>query len=152
MNHFKDAYQAAVIANAKAFARSLADGGLKVAGDPSVGYTETHQVLVDVCYARGPQIAGQLEANNIICNYQAGPEDESFSASGMLRLGVAEMTRFGMGKDGFGELAQLIRDLILEGKQVKEAVTQLRQQYLELGYCFSGDAFDTQMNRLINSW
>jgi len=152
MNHFKDAYQAAVIANAKAFARSLADCGLKVAGDPSVGYTETHQVLVDVGYAKGPQIAGQLEANNIICNYQAGPEDESFSASGMLRLGVAEMTRFGMGKDGFGELAQLIGDLILKGKAVKEAVTQLRQQYLELDYCFSGDEFDTQMSRLMESW
>jgi hypothetical protein len=27
------------------------------------------------------------------CDYQAGPEDESFAASGALRLGIAEMTR-----------------------------------------------------------
>ena len=44
MNHFKDAYQPAVIANAKAFARALHDAGLDVAGDPAVDYTETHQV------------------------------------------------------------------------------------------------------------
>ena len=54
MNHFKDAYQPAVIANAKAFARALAAAGLKVAGDPAIGYTETHQVIVEVGYGRGP--------------------------------------------------------------------------------------------------
>ena len=151
MNYFKDAYQSAVIANAKAFARSLADRGLRVAGDPSIGYTETHQVLVDVGYARGPQIARRLEANNIICNYQAGPADESFSASGMLRMGVSEMTRFGMGKEGFEELAQLMREVIVEEKNVKQAVERLRQNYLTLGYCFSSDDFENQMGAVMES-
>ena len=150
MNHFKDDYQAAVIANAKAFARALNDCGLQVAGDPAVGYTETHQVLVDVGYARGVQIARRLEANNIICNYQAGPEDESFSASGMLRMGVSEMTRFGMGTRGFGKLAQLMRDVVLDKKNVKEEVSRLRQQYLEVEYCFKADAFEDQMKQMMN--
>jgi aminomethyltransferase len=145
MNHFKDAYQSAVIENAKSFARSLSECGLHVAGDPAVGYTETHQVLVDVGYARGPQIARQLEENNIICNYQAGPADESFSASGMLRMGVSEMTRFGMGKQGFEELAQLMRDAIVDKKTVKAAVTQLRQDYMQLHYCFDSADFEDQM-------
>jgi aminomethyltransferase len=149
MNHFKDAYQAAVISNAKSFARALTDSGLSVAGDPAVDYTETHQVLVDVGYARGPQIAQRLEANNIICNYQAGPEDESFSASGMLRMGVSEMTRFGMGPQGFQQLAQLMRDVIVDDRQVTEAASRLRQQYGELKYCFTGDAFEERMNDLI---
>ena len=46
MNHFKDAYQQAVIANAKAFAGRSSEAGLDVAGDPAVDYTETHQVIV----------------------------------------------------------------------------------------------------------
>src|ERR1017187_1128955 len=96
MNHFKDAYQRAVLANAKAFARALAAAGLDVAGDPGVGYTETHQVIVRVGYGRAPEVAGLLEENNIICNYQAAPDEEGFTAAGALRLGVAEMTRFGM--------------------------------------------------------
>jgi aminomethyltransferase len=149
MNHFKDAYQSAVISNAKAFARALADCGLHVAGDPAAGYTETHQVLVDVGYAKGPRIARRLEANNIICNYQAGPEDESFSASGFLRMGVSEMTRFGMGLQGFQDLSQLIRDVVVEDKPVKEAVSRLRRQYMEINYCFKADAFEDQLKEMM---
>ena len=107
MNHFRDAYQTAVIANAKAFARALADAGLDVAGDPTIDFTETHQVIVEVGYGRGPEIARRLEANNIICNYQAAPDEEGFTAAGALRLGVAEMTRFGMQAADFRELAGL---------------------------------------------
>ena len=82
MNHFKDAYQRAVIANAKAFAVALKDAGLDVAGDPAVDYTETHQVVLRVGYGKGPEIAGRLEENNIICNYQAAPDEEGFTAVG----------------------------------------------------------------------
>ena len=150
MNHFKDAYQGAVIANAKAFAKALVDCGLRVAGDPEVGYTETHQVLVDVGYARGPQIARQLEANNIICNYQAGPDDESFSASGMLRMGVAEMTRFGMDASAFQQLAQLMKEVVVDGKTVQEDVIQLRKQYLDMGYCFDENELNQQAEKVLD--
>ena len=54
MNQFRDVYQKAVIDNAKSFARSLKAHGLDVAGDPSIGYTETHQVIVSVGYGEGP--------------------------------------------------------------------------------------------------
>ena len=96
MNHFKDQYQPRVIANAKAFARALKDCGLTVAGDPAAEFTETHQILLEVGYGEGPAAAERLEENNIICNYQALPEEEGFTASGALRFGVAEMTRFGI--------------------------------------------------------
>ena len=78
MNCFKDEYQRKVIANAKAFALALRDCGFDVAGDPDISFTETHQVIVNVGYAKGPEVARRLEANNIICNYQATPEDEGF--------------------------------------------------------------------------
>jgi aminomethyltransferase len=151
MNHFRDAYQSAVIANAKAFAKALTDCGLHVAGDPAVGYTETHQVLVDVGYANGPEIARRLEANNIICNYQAGPGDESFSASGFLRMGVSEMTRFGMASQGFEDLAQLMSAVVVDDKNVKKEVSRLRQKYLEMRYCFNADGFEEQLKILIEN-
>lgn len=138
MNHFREAYQTAVITNAQAFARALNDLGLSVAGDPEAGFTQTHQVILDIGHGQGPELARQLEASNIICNYQAGPEDESFSAAGALRMGVAEMTRFGMDQEGFAELASLIKEIIRDGKEVKEQVSRLRRKHLELQYCFKG--------------
>ena len=48
MNYFRDAYQQAVIRNAKAFAGALREAGLQVAGDPAIYFTETHQVVVKV--------------------------------------------------------------------------------------------------------
>jgi aminomethyltransferase len=140
MNAYKDQYQPQVIANAKAFAKALKGCGLRVAGDPAISYTETHQVIVEVGYAQGPSIARALEHNNIICNYQASPTEEGFTASGALRLGVAEMTRFGMREDNFQYLAELMADVILHQKHVQKKVTTLRQNFLEMQYCFSADA------------
>ena len=137
MNAFKDSYQPAVIANAKAFAKALKDCGLNVSGDPEVGYTQTHQVLLDVGWTKGPEIARKLEENNIICNYQAAPEEEGFTASGSLRMGVSEMTRFGMGPEDFGELAELIRDVVIDGATVKPRVAEFRKRFVELRYCFN---------------
>lgn len=151
MNQFKDAYQAKVISNAKGFARALKNCGLQVAGDPAVDFTETHQVILEVDYAKGPEIARRLESNNIVCNYQAGPEDESFSASGALRMGVAEMTRFGMEIDDFEKLAQFIFDVIVHKKIVKEEIIQLRSRFLKLEYCFGGDEFDHKYHKILES-
>ena len=145
MNAFRDEYQKAVMENAKHFARCLAYEGLDVAGDPKMDYTETHQVIVKVGYARGAEIAERLEANNIICNYQATPEEEGFSASGALRMGVNEMTRFGFGKDEFAQLAHLIAECVLHNACVKEEVKQLRAGHTDMRFCFS----DAQTEELL---
>jgi aminomethyltransferase len=141
MNHFRDSYQPAVIANAKAFARALAAAGLTVAGDPAIGHTQTHQVIVKVGYGQGPLLAERLEANNIICNYQAAPDEEGFTAAGALRLGVAEMTRFGMGPDDFQALADLMAGIILKDRRAKAEVRDLRRQSPTLRYCFGEAEF-----------
>ena len=148
MNHFKDEYQQAVLANAKAFARALARAGLEVAGDPGIGYTQTHQVVVEVGYGRGPEIARRLEDSHIICNYQATPDEEGFTASGALRMGVAEMTRFGMGADDFAELAQLLRDVVIDNADVRDKVTALRGRFLGLRYCFDGAEYADLLQQL----
>ena len=148
MNAFKDEYQKAVVENAKHFAKCLAAEGLDVAGDPAMDYTETHQVIVKVGYAHGPEVADRLEANNIVCNYQATPEEEGFSASGALRMGVNEMTRFGFSKEDFAKLAHLIADCVLHHANVKEEVKKLRAEHLEMKYCFS----DKDTEELLNAF
>ncbi len=152
MNHFRDTYQKEVIKNAKAFAQGLSDCGLDVAGDPSISYTETHQVILNVGYSKAPKIATQLEANNIIVNYQAAPAEEGFTAAGSLRIGVSEMTRFGMTSEDFLELAQYIHDVIVGSKTVKDQVNQFRKRFLEMKYCFSDSQYEDlvqDLHRLI---
>jgi aminomethyltransferase len=149
MAAFKDAYQPAVLANAKAFARALAAAGLRVAGDPAIGYTETHQVILEVGYGHGPALAERLEANNIICNYQAAPDEEGFTAAGALRMGVAEMTRFGMGPEDFGVLAGLIAAVVLEDRPIGAEVQDLRHQFLDIRYCFGTEEFPEAMRELL---
>ena len=136
MNAFKDAYQKAVIENAKWFAKCLKAEGLDVAGDSAIDYTETHQVIVKVGYSKGPEMAERLERNNIIVNYQATPEEEGFTASGALRMGVNEMVRFGFGKEEFQKLAHLIAECI-NGVEVKDEVSKFRADYTEMRYCFT---------------
>lgn len=148
MNHFKEEYQTKVIANAKAFARGLKDCGLDVAGDPAIDFTETHQVVVGVGYSRGPDIAGRLEANNIICNYQAAPDEEGFTASGALRIGVSEMTRFGMEEDDFRSLSLLFHDVVMNDANVVDKVKDLRKDFCELQYCFRGDEYTELIEKI----
>jgi aminomethyltransferase len=148
MNHFKDEYQPKVIANAKAFARALKDCGLDVAGDPAMDFTETHQVVVDVGYSHGPEIASRLEANNIICNYQANTDEEGFTASGALRMGVSEMTRFGMGEDDFRALAAMIHHVVTKDRRVIDEVRAFRKRFCELHFCFRGDEYGDLVQKL----
>jgi len=148
MNCFKDEYQRKVIANAKAFALALRDCGFDVAGDPDISFTETHQVIVNVGYARGPEVARRLEANNIICNYQATPEDEGFTAARGIRLGVSEMTRFGMGEQDFRALAFLMKEIVIDGADLVEQVKALREPFRELHFCFTGDQYADLVEKL----
>ena len=148
MNAFRDAFQIQVLANARALARALHEEGLEVAGDPAIGYTETHQVVVEIGYAHGVETAQRLEENNIIVNYQASPREEGFTAAGSLRLGVAEMTRFGMKERDFPELAGLIAAVVRERRTVRDEVVRLRGRFLEMGYCFSDAELEGRLEEL----
>jgi aminomethyltransferase len=148
INTFKDDYQKRVIANAKAFARALKECGLEVAGDPAMDFTETHQVIVNVGYGRGPEVAKRLEDNNIICNYQAMPDEEGFTVSGALRMGVSEMTRFGMGPDDFRDLAMLVYEVVVKQARVVDQVRSLRARFCDLQFCFKGEEYRDILDRL----
>ena len=148
MNQFRDAYQSAIIRNAKSFARSLKSYGLDVVGDPAIDYTETHQVIVSVGYGEGAEIAERLEQNNVIVNYQATPDEEGFTASGALRMGVSEMTRFGFEEKDFYQLASLMADCILRGREIKGDVERLRAGHTEMRYCFDDAAINDALEQL----
>jgi aminomethyltransferase len=149
MNAFKDSYQKAVIENAKFLAKSLAAEGLGVAGDPALGYTQTHQVIVNVGYAHAPQVADRLEENHIFVNYQATPIEEGFTASGALRLGVSEMTRLGFEKEHFQKLASLMSSCILKNTKVVDEVIKLRKSVSAMKYTF--DISESDLNDFVAS-
>ena len=119
-----------------------------MAGDPALGYTETHQVVVEIGYGQGVEVAQRLEENNIIVNYQASPHEEGFTAAGSLRLGVAEMTRFGMKETDFRELAGLISGVVRKHRTVRDEVVRLRSRFLELGYCFSDAELEGRLGQM----
>ncbi|TES90369.1 MAG: hypothetical protein E3J87_10125 [Candidatus Cloacimonadota bacterium] len=136
MNEFKGEYQLQVRNNAKSFARSLKENGIDVEGDEEDEFTETHQVVIRVRkYGNGQEIAKRLEENNIVTNFQALPDDESFLDPGGIRVGVQEMTRFGMKEKDFGMLSEFIADVIIRNKDVKEEVAKKRMDFLDMKYC-----------------
>jgi len=136
MNEFKEEYQSRVRANARSFALFLKDKGIEVEGDESDGFTETHQVLMRIKkYGNGMDIARRLEENNIITNYQALPDDETFLEPSGIRMGVQEMTRFGMEEKDFDVLSGYIADVVIHNKNVKEEIKKFRENFLEMKYC-----------------
>ncbi len=135
MNTFKDEYQNQVLRNARAFARHLADNGLQIEGDPSDGYTMTHQVVIRVKeHGDGADVADRLQANNIMVNYQALPDDETFLTPSGIRTGVSEMTRFGMNEADFAPLAELMAAVIKRSEDVRAKVTALRGRFTTMRY------------------
>ncbi len=135
MNAFKSEFQKAVLSNARSFARDLKERGFTVEGNPALGYTETHQVIVRAGYGEGPVMADRLEKNNIIINYQGAPDDEGFTAASCLRMGVQEMTRFGMKEEDFGQLADYISQVVLHGRSLAAEVSRFRKRFTEMQYC-----------------
>jgi len=151
MNTYGRDYQKQVIANAKVFALALKEQGLQVEGDPRVNYTETHQVVLRVGYAKGVEVADRLEKNNIIVNYQALPDDEGFTASSGLRTGVQEMTRFGMKEINFKELAEYMAAVILGEKDISQTVSSFRQRFTRMQYCLPEEQAKPLVDKLIDS-
>jgi glycine/serine hydroxymethyltransferase len=140
MNEFKKAYQEQVVKNARAFAKALHARGIAVEGTAADGFTETHQVVIRVRqFGTGEDIARRLEENNIVTNYQALPDDESFVESSGIRMGTQEMTRFGMKENDFDQLAEYLAACVKTNKNVREEVRKLRQKFLTMQYCLPAE-------------
>jgi glycine hydroxymethyltransferase len=126
-------YAAQIVANAQALGKALEDAGIAVEAR-EFGYTKSHQIAVNVAdHGGGLPAAQALEANDIIVNYNLLPFDTDARNPSGLRIGVQEMTRYGMKEPQMQQLAELIAGAI-KGSDVKEAVGHLRGLFQEVGY------------------
>jgi glycine hydroxymethyltransferase len=133
MKQYGREYAAQIVRNAQALGSSLDELGTPVEAR-EFGYTRSHMIAVNVAqWGGGVEIAKQLEANDIILNYNMLPGDSDPRNPSGLRIGVPEMTRFGMDERAMGELAQLLHDGV-RGKNVKQQVNALRARYVEMKY------------------
>jgi glycine hydroxymethyltransferase len=133
MKAFGHDYAVQIVRNAQALGRSLDEIGTPVEAR-AFGYTQSHMIAVNVSqWGGGVEVAKRLEANDIIVNYNMLPGDTDPRNPSGLRIGVLEMTRFGMDERAMGELAQLMHDAIL-GKNVKSQVNALRARFTEMKY------------------
>jgi glycine hydroxymethyltransferase len=135
---FGDQYAAQVIKNAKHLAAALGREGFCVAAK-HFGYTESHQVAVNVNeYGGGSLISTLLEKNDIILNMNMLPHEplKNHNNPEGLRIGVAEMTRYGMNEPEMEKIAELMKEVVIEKKSVKEEVNKLRANYQNVKYSF----------------
>jgi len=133
MRQHATAYAAQVVRNAQALGRALDDEGIRVEAR-DFGYTASHQIAVNVAaYGGGVAVAQRLEANDIIVNYNLLPLDTEPRNPSGLRIGVQEMTRYGMREGDIQRLAGLLADAI-KGKMVQDAVQALRASFSTLQY------------------
>jgi len=118
MIQFGKPYAQAVIRNSQALAKSLVAQGVKVRGGP-VGYTKSHQVLLDYDPARIQQISSRLEQANIISDNGG-------------RLGTSELARMGYGPAEMETVAELVSMVVLGKKPadfVQKRVRTLVKQF-----------------------
>lgn len=141
MEVFGREYASRIVENARALAEALASEGVPPVAE-KLGYTRTHQVAVDVSkFGGGDKAAALLEEANVIVNKNALPWDKSVLKPSGIRMGVQEMTRFGMGKDEMREIARFIAR-VLRGEDpaaVRRDVVEFRKSYLEIKYGFKID-------------
>jgi glycine hydroxymethyltransferase len=133
MKQHGKAYAAQIVSNAKALGHALSGNGGHVEAK-EFGFTQSHQIALNVsAYGAAKDIAKQLAKNNIILNYNMLPGDKDPKNPSGLRIGVQELTRFGMKENEMGEVAEFI-NASLNGKNVKEDVIKLRSRFAEIQY------------------
>ena len=67
-----------------------------------------------------------------------------------MRLGVSEMTRFGMEEEDFRNLASLIHDVVVNNANVIDQVKALRERFSELRFCFRSNEYADILQQLQN--
>lgn len=133
-------YAKQTIKNAGALAQALHEQGFRVCCE-EFGFTQSHQIALDVSSRGGGKaVADKLEENNIITNKNLLPCDKITYATlqnpSGLRLGVQELTRWGMKEGEMQAVAELFKKAVFEGRNVKDEVLALRKEFSEVCYTF----------------
>jgi glycine hydroxymethyltransferase len=126
-------YASQIVTNAQTLGAALEAEGVAVEAR-EFGYTQSHQIAVNVSnYGGGVAVAQRLEASDIIVNYNLLPRDTDARNPSGLRIGVQEMTRYGMNEPEMQRLAELMAACI-KGTDVKAEVNRLRGHFPNLQY------------------
>ena len=140
MQKFGKSYARQTIKNAQTLAKELYSFGFKVLGKEE-GFTKSHQISVDVKeFGGGAFVAEKLEKANIIVNKNILPWDklDPKNPSG-IRIGVQEMTRYGMREKEMKKISNFIKMVILDKmnpEKVKREVIKFRKNFQKIKYCF----------------
>ena len=116
-------YAAQVIANAKALAKALHEGGVPVKC-ADYGFTQSHQVILDLGdQERIDQLASNLEEANII-------------ADRGMRFGTSELTRRGMKLREMEKIAEMVVGVYKDEDptKVRRVATKLRKSFRSILY------------------
>lgn len=138
---FGQDYARQVVKNAKVLAEELYNLGYKVLGEKK-GFTETHQIAVDVRdFGGGEKVAKTLENAGIVLNKNLLPWDslENTANPSGIRIGVQEVTRLGMGEEEMKIIAEIIDAAIKEKKaaeELRKEVKGLKDRFNVIKYSF----------------
>lgn len=124
---FKE-YAKQVVLNAKTLAEELKNYGFRIVADG----TDTHLLLVDVVSKEitGAEASEALEKNGIIVNKNTIPYDARtpMDPSG-IRMGTPALTTRGMKEVEMKEVARLIKEVLIDKKEVLEEVRSLCKKF-----------------------
>jgi len=142
MQTFGKDYAGQIVKNAQALARELDNLGFNVLAKER-GFTRSHQVLVNCGQPGSGGVAAEaLERANIILNKNIIPGDgiDPRHPRG-IRIGVQEMTRFGMKEDAMKQIAEFIKRVVLDKENpetVGKEVVAFRAAFQKIEYSFNG--------------
>lgn len=134
MLEFGESYAEQVVKNAKSLAKALDQQGLDVLCKHK-GFTESHQVLLDV-REMGEETPWMNKAAALL-------EDANINCLGIgpwLRLGVAEVTRRGMKEADMVQIADFIWRILGKKENPKKVaidVKEFRKRFPTIEYCFT---------------
>ncbi len=141
MLEFGEEYADQIIKNAKKLAGCLYDLDLNVLC-PDQGFTESHQIVIDVkSIGSASEISKKLEINNIIANKNLLPWDSTQKTNepSGIRFGTQEITRRGLKESEMEVVADYIKKVVIEEKNVKNDVSKFMEDYTRLKYSFKED-------------
>ncbi|MFW6138471.1 MAG: serine hydroxymethyltransferase [Spirochaetota bacterium] len=144
MMSFGKQYSQQVIKNARALAMALKKEGFQVEAEES-GFSHSHQVAVNMRkYGGGKLVANLLKENDIILNMNILPHEPLKNVTNPegVRIGVQEITRVGMKEQEMEYIAALMRECVIEGKEVKEEVNKFRNNFTSVQYSFDENLKD----------
>ncbi len=129
---FGKTYAAQVVKNSKTLAKQLHIQGIPLKG-AKVGFTESHQVLLDYPPQTALKIKTKLEKLNLFTDI-------------FLRLGTSEVTRLGMKEAEMKEIANIIADCIHENLKFEKLIKKVKNlscKFQKVHYTFDLTKFSS---------